>query len=277
MIQYPLGVDGVITRILEAGRGDDVAVFMHGLGARADRWQQNLDVIAADTGLRCIAFDWPGHGLAQKGPDFPYGVPGFSCYLEGLMGTLGVDRAALVGTSLGGHVAAHFACRHPGRVKCLVLVGATGLTPIGPELGQRIRASVREATRAQIEAKLRFVMTAPGVVTEELVDEEWRIANSPGADAALARIGDYIADGVDADCVGPALAALRDRPPLMLVWGADDRVVPLSVGEAAKDLLGLPELTLVRGAGHAPYFERPEFFNRPVCQFLARHARRRME
>src|SRR6185437_14191664 len=105
----------------------------------------------------------------------------------------------------------------------LVLVGATGLMPLGRELGQRIRASVRESTRPQIEAKLRFVMTAPGVVTDELVDEEWRIATSPGADAALARMGDYIADGVDADCVGPVLASLRDRPPLMLVWGADDR------------------------------------------------------
>jgi 2-hydroxy-6-oxonona-2,4-dienedioate hydrolase len=271
MIQYPLGVNGMLTRVLEAGQGERVVLFMHGLGARADRWRRNLDALA-ERGLRCIAFDWPGHGLARKGPDFAYNVPGFSAYLEGLIEALGLSRVALVGTSLGGHVAAHFACRHPSLVSGLVLVGATGLMPIGRELGARIKASVSEASRTQIEAKLRFVMAAPGVVTEDLIEEEWRIANSPGAAAALARLGDYIADGVDDDCVGPTLAALAARPPLMLVWGAEDRAVPPGIGEAARVLLGLPDMTVIPGAGHAPYFERPDLFNPLVGAFLADHA-----
>jgi 2-hydroxy-6-oxonona-2,4-dienedioate hydrolase len=267
MIQYPLAANGTMTRVIAAGTTGDAIIFMHGLGARADRWRRNLDAIAA-TGYRCIAFDWPGHGLAQKGAVFRYTVPGFSAFLEALLDTLQLRQVILVGTSLGGHVAAHFACRHPERVIRMVLVGATGLLPIGRDVGEKIRASVREVSLEQIAAKLRFVMIAPGAVTSELIEEEYRIANSPGAASALERLGAYIADGVDRDCVGEQLAALPTRPPIMLVWGAEDRVVPLAIGERARELLRLSSMTIISGAGHAPYFERPDVFNPAVLEFL---------
>ncbi len=62
MIQYPLSIGGILTRVLEAGTGDEAIVFLHGLGARADRWRGTLQSFATQ-GFRCFAFDFPGHGL----------------------------------------------------------------------------------------------------------------------------------------------------------------------------------------------------------------------
>jgi pimeloyl-ACP methyl ester carboxylesterase len=267
MIQYPLAANGIQTRILDAGAGDETVVFIHGLGARADRWRRNIEAFAA-AGYRCIAFDLPGHGLAQKGGAFPYGVPGYADYLEALLRELGIARAAFVGTSLGGHIAAYLTCRAPRLVLALVLVGATGLVPIGPAVGQAIRENVRDTGREKIAAKLRFVLADPQLVTQELVEEEFRINNSPGAAETFRRLGDYIAAGVDEDCVGDRLAALADRPPTLLVWGEEDQAVPFAIGIKVKSMLGLEMMLSIPGAAHAPYLERPELFNPQVISFL---------
>ena len=266
-MEYPLGVAGLLTRVIEAGRGDRPVVFIHGLGARADRWRRNLDVFA-QSGYRAIAIDLPGHGFASKTADFDYSVPGLARFVRGAMDALKLPSAAFVGTSLGGHIAAWVACESPDRVTALVLVGATGLVPIGSEAGAAIRDSVRATARADIENKLKFVICDHSTITPEWIEEEWRINNSPGAGQAFARLGDYIAGGIDEHDVGTRLAAVADGMPLLLVWGAEDRAVPLSVGEQGSAVLGGARLCVIERAGHLPYFEQARTFNREVLSFL---------
>ena len=195
-IEYPLGVSGLHTRVIEAGAGERAVLFVHGLGARADRWRRNLEVFA-ESGYRAIAIDLPGHGFASKRHDFDYSVPGFAAFVREVLAALELRSAALVGTSLGGHVSAYLACQSPANVRALVLVGALGLVPIGPEAGAAIRDGVRATGRADVERKLRFVLHDPAAITPEWVEEEWRINNSPGAAEAFARLGDYVAGGID--------------------------------------------------------------------------------
>ena len=108
----------------------------------------------------------------------------------------------------------------------------------------------------------------PAAVTPEWVEEEWRINNSPGAAEAFARLGDYIAGGIDEHNVGTRLAAVAGGTPLLLVWGAEDRAVPPSVGRQGQALLGEVRLCVLERAGHLPYFERVRAFNREVLAFL---------
>jgi 2-hydroxy-6-oxonona-2,4-dienedioate hydrolase len=268
ILAYPIGVPGGLTRVLECGTGPDAVIFVHGLGARADRWRSTMVRFAAE-GYRCFAFDLPGHGFATKGPDAFASVPEFATVLDGVLDALGLDRVILVGTSLGGHVAAWFTLQQPGRVRGLVLVGAVGLVPLSAEAGDAIRRNVRQTSREAIDGKLRFVFNDPAPVTAALVEEEFRINNSPGAAEGFARLGDYIADGINAHIVGDRLAALRGTVPLLLVWGGGDRAVPLAVGQAARRVLGDPDLAVIEGAGHAPYMERPEAFAAATLPFLA--------
>src|SRR3546814_8631822 len=100
MIQYPCASHGIQTRVLDAGKGPAL-VFIHGLGARADRWRHNLEPLAA-AGYRCVAVDLPGHGYATKG-DIPFSVPHCANWLQAILDQIGDGQCALVGTSLGGY------------------------------------------------------------------------------------------------------------------------------------------------------------------------------
>jgi 2-hydroxy-6-oxonona-2,4-dienedioate hydrolase len=266
-IQYPLLVDNTLTRVIEAGSGPAV-VFVHGLGARCDRWSGTVNRIGA-AGYRAVTFDLPGHGLATKGdPQAPGDVPGLARYLVALLDTLGIEQAVLVGTSLGGHICAYAATLIPERVPGLMLVGALGIAPLSPEAAQGIQRSVKATSREEIQGKLKFVIADDALVTDALIDEEWRINNSPGANASFVRMGNYVVDGLEHDYVAKELAALYPAEKICLVWGAEDKAVPVSVGEQCRDLLGGAELLLIKGAAHAPYFEKPAAFDPPLLEFL---------
>lgn len=267
MIAYPLRVAGATTRVLEAGSGGSPMVLVHGVGARADRWRRNVDALAAG-GWHVHAVDLPGHGFASKGPEFDYSVPGYVEFLEALLKELGVERPVLVGTSLGGHVVGSFACREPERVRALVLVGSLGLRPVGPDVRARMRTAIVEASRAGIRQKLERVLHDARHITEEWIDEEFRINNSHGAAEGFARLATYFGERIDDDVVGPRLAALGSSFPVLLVWGGEERSVPLPIGEAAHAALPGSRLVVIADAAHAPYFEKPEAFNRVVLDFL---------
>ena len=267
MIAYPLRVGSVTTRVLEAGGDGTPMILIHGVGARADRFRHNVDALAR-AGYHVYAIDLPGHGFATKGADFDYGVPGFVDFVEAFLKEIAAERVVLVGTSLGGHIAAAFACRHPECVAALVLVGSLGLLPMGAETRERMRGGIVNTTRDGLRQKLLRVTYDPTLVTDALVDEEFHVNNSPGAAEALARVAAYFGDRIDGDVVGERLAAIVSGMPTLLVWGAHERSVAVSVGEAAHALLPGSRFVVIGGAAHGPYQEKPEAFNRVVVDFL---------
>ena len=267
MIQYPLGAAGTLTRVLEAGRGDRTMLLVHGVGARADRWQWNLQGFA-DAGYHPYAIDLPGHGLAEKGGRFDHSVPNYAAFAGAVLDEIGADRAVLVGTSLGGHILATMACEAPERVEALVMVGTLGMAPIGQAARERTAGLIGDTSPDMVDRKLHSVLHDDGLVTEALHREEVRINNSPGAAEAFVGISDYFANRIDDDVVGERLAALSGRFPILLVWGREDLGFPLSMGKAAHEMLPGSRLAVMDEAAHAPYYERPDTFNAIVTQFL---------
>ncbi len=262
MIQYPLTIHGTRTRVLDAGQTGPVVFFIHGLSTRADRWRGALEALAAQ-GCRAIAFDLPGHGLADKPEDFDYSSGGLAGYTLGVMDALGIARAHLVGTSLGGHVASLVALRAPERCDSLYLVAPLGLAPVSREAGDGIRRSVRDVSIEGVRAKLRNVFIDSSLATEALITEESRVNGSAGGVQALSALADYLVERLNDELVTDELAPLAERLPVGLLWGEHDRMVPLAVGEAAARALGMAELPVMAGVGHAPYVERPaEFVDR---------------
>jgi pimeloyl-ACP methyl ester carboxylesterase len=259
MIQYPLTIQGTRTRVLEAGQSGPVVLFVHGLSTRADRWRGALQALAAQ-GCRAIAFDLPGHGLADKPADFDYSSGGLAGYTLALMDALDIDRVHLVGTSLGGHVASLVALRAPERCDSLYLVAPLGLAPISREAGEGIRRSVRDVSIDGVRAKLRNVFIDHSLASEALITEESRINGSAGGVQALSALADYLVDRLNGELVDRDLVALAQRLPVGLLWGEHDRMVPLAVGQAAAQALGMAELPVMAGVGHAPYVERPAEF-----------------
>ena len=264
---YPIAFDGVLTRVFDTHDGSKSVLFIHGLGARADRWRHNLPAVA-EAGYRGIALDLPGHGFAAKDPSFAHGVPAYARFVRAAIDGLGLRRPVLVGTSLGGHIAAAIACDHPGLISGLVLIGATGLFPIGEEARERLASRAIDRSISGTQSKAKTVFFDPSLASERFVAEEHRINNSPGADGVFAVLSEYFRKQLDADVVGERLAHITPRPPIQLVWGAEDRSVPLTIGKAAAHLLAPAPLEVIEQAAHAPYFEKPAEFNRLLLQFL---------
>lgn len=257
-----------MTRVIEAGSGSIPVIFVHGVSAYAHRWLRNLDALAG-AGYRSYAFDLPGHGFATKSGEFDYSIPGYAGFLENFLDAIEAGSAVLIGTSLGGHVAAAMACRSPRRVRSLVLVGSLGITEVGTEVRRMIARAILNTGRDGLCTKLQRAHADPSLVSDEWVEEEFRINNSDGAKETFERLARYIEADLDQDCVGTELASVSERVPTLLVWGEHDRSVGIKVAEAAHDALPGSRLVVIRGAGHAPYFERPVEFNRVVSEFLS--------
>lgn len=265
MISYPMAVGPVMTRVLEAGEGDRVIVFVHGTGGRADRWSRNLDAFAK-AGFHAYAFDLPGHGFASKGAGVDCSVPAYRAVLGAFLDAVGAQKAVIVGTSLGGHVVASYACENPSRVEAVVLVGSMGLVPIGDEARARIQAGAANQSRDGIVGKLKRVIFNPTLVTEDMIEEEWRINNSAGAVVSFAALGRYIVADLDAEVVGEQLA--QAPFPVLLVWGREDKTVAPEVGRKVKSLVQRSDLVELDAAAHTAYYERADEFNDIVAAYL---------
>jgi pimeloyl-ACP methyl ester carboxylesterase len=157
-------------------------------------------------------------------------------------------------------------------MRSLTLVGATGLFPIGAQSAGNMATRMVDRSRGGIGQKLRTVMFDASRVTDELIDEEFAINNSPGATEAFERMAAYFRGRLDEDAVGEKLAELQGRFPKILVWGAEDRSVPLAVGKRAAGLLSDVPLHVIERAAHAPYLEAADEFNGILGSFLKQAA-----
>jgi pimeloyl-ACP methyl ester carboxylesterase len=269
MLEYPWQVGDTFTRVLEAGRDGVPTVLLHGVGARADRWRQNLEPFA-EAGLHVYALDLPGHGFAAKGHDFgDYSVDGYAAFVKQFLESVAAERAVVVGTSLGGHVGAKLTCEAPDRIAALVMVGALGLIPLGEQSRAQLAASLSDTSERGVRGKLERVIDDTSSITDDWVTAESRINSSGGADLSFAALGAYFRDRLDDDLVTDCLLSLDPCPPMLLIWGSEDPIVPRTIGEQASDLLGpgVP-LRTIGSTGHAPYLEAPTEFNEMVLSFL---------
>src|SRR5437868_5855741 len=164
----------------EAGEGPAL-VLLHGSGPGVYGWRNfagNLPALAAH--FRCFILDLPGYG----GSDAVDGDP-IAAAVEAtvrLMDGLGVQKANVLGNSLGGIVASHVAAKYPERVIRLCMIGGVGLNLLTPFPNEGINLLVEfieQPTRERLIAWLRSMVYDPAIVTEELIEDRWRRATDP--------------------------------------------------------------------------------------------------
>ena len=265
-ISYPVTVDGLTTRVVEAGSGDQVLVCLHGVGSRADRFTPVMPGLV-EAGFRVLAIDFPGHGLADKPIDYGYRPRDFASYVAGVLDELQLSGVTILGTSLGGQVAATVACDRPELVGGLVLIGTMGLVPM-EEAAMVAPEKVSDGSPEAITAKLKLVVSSQDQVVDAWVREESQINSSFGAQQALHKA----ATALNEDSVNDLqVDRLKQRPdlPVLLVWGERDRWTPLSMGYRSRDALPQAELRVMNNCGHAPYFENPARFVEIVAEFIS--------
>jgi 2-hydroxy-6-oxonona-2,4-dienedioate hydrolase len=245
----------------EAGDGPAV-ILLHGLGLDATSWMLQIPALARVH--RVYAIDMIGFGRSDK-PPLEYSIETFVEFLEGFMKEAGIPRATLVGLSLGGWIAAEFTAQHPDLVDRLVLVNAAGIRPPIP-LTEPMLAILNPGSLAEERDLLELVLYNKKLATEEFVELLFTQRMRSGNGYTVARVIHRML--TRDEWVNEKLAGVR--APALVVWGRQDMLVPLSLGEEYVRLLPGAKLVVIEECGHLPPLEKPGEFAKAVLDFLAR-------
>ncbi|MGX8013666.1 acetoin dehydrogenase dihydrolipoyllysine-residue acetyltransferase subunit [Mesorhizobium sp. ORM8.1] len=243
--------DGRRLRYLQVGDGGTAALLIHGFGGDLDAWQMIQASLAVDRAV--YAIDLPGHGESTK--EIRTGdLAELAETVLHAMDALGLERAHLVGHSLGGGTALQLALAHPGRVASLALIAPVGLAEtIDPTFPAEFLAAKRAR---DLQHCLGRLFADPSIVGREFADQVSRNKRLDGAEAALSKI--VVAcfpDGRQRSVLLPALVAwIAKHPaiPVAVVWGQEDAILspdPLGQLPASVAVHRLP------GVGHMPQLE----------------------
>ena len=261
---------------LAGPEGAPAVVMLHGGGPGASAWSnfgRNLPVFARR--FRVIAVDQPGFGHSDK-PEIEGQFFTFSAdALLRLLDELGIEQAHLVGNSLGGGTAVRFALRHGRRAGRLALMAPGGLNlgVFSPDPTEGIKklyafAAPPGPSKEKLAEFLRTLVFDPSLVTDELVEERFRVAADPESLRAMASMGRSFTrpETFEAGMLWREAYQIRQRT--LLVWGREDRVNPLDGALVALKLIPRAELHVFSRCGHWAQLERFDEFNRLVGDFL---------
>jgi len=260
----------------EAGEGPPF-VLLHGSGPGVSGWSNfkgNLSVLART--FRVIVPDMPGFGLSDP-VELPRAYPRVAAdAVSFLMEELGIEKAHVLGNSMGGYVAAELALAHPDKVDRLVLMGPGGLAvsifnPDPSEGARRLTEFMSNPTREGMVAWVDCMVADKRVVDDELIDERMANALRPGAIESAMAI--FMSLAQHPEEVPLYARADKIKQPTLITWGRDDRMLPFEQSVFAFRRMPRAELHVFSRCGHWAQVERKEEFERVVTEFLTREPR----
>jgi len=248
-----LTVRGIRTHLLKGGRGRPLLVLHPEFGA--NMWAPYHDALAAH--FQVVAPDHLGFGESER-PDWLDGIDDLVFHYVDLLDLLDIDRVSIVGTSLGGWIAAAFAVAHPERVDRLVLAAPAGIKVDGIPRYDLFANPLETTLQRLFHDPARAAQILPAEYGAEVIVRGYHEYTT------LARLtwNPYFYD--------PKLQQRlpRLRQPTLLVWGEQDAVLPPPHADAFAALLPRATLHMLPACGHLVPFERSEAFTTLAIDFL---------
>ena len=251
-------VFGARLHYVDAGSGS-VVVLLHGLADDVGVWESVMPALAAKH--RVIALDQIGFGRSDK-PLLGYRAGTFVDFLDGFLNELKIDRASLVGNSLGGWIAADFALTHPERIDRLVLCDAAGYAAVPKTMDPRALNALRLASREDI----RYLgpLTFHNKRFYEDVDLAFKQRVTAGDNYTVNQLLDSMIRGEDV--LDGRLGAIHK--PTLIVWGREDKLIPLNFAERFHKEITGSRLEVIDDCGHMPHVECADKFNHALLKFF---------
>ncbi len=245
-----------------AGEGPPV-ILVHGLGMTRQMWDWQWPALTGR--FQAVRYDLLGHGASDK-PRDAYSLARFADQTAALMDGLGIERAALVGFSLGGMIVRAFALAHPERVTALaILNSAHGRTEEErAAVLMRVEQAAREGPQATVDGALaRWFTPSYGASHPEVLDwvRRWILANDREVYPLIYRV---LAEG-DVE-LAAAVAAIRS--PTLVMTGSEDHGNSPDMARRMAALIPGARCEIVAGLRHMGLAEDPEAFNGPLVSFL---------
>jgi pimeloyl-ACP methyl ester carboxylesterase len=259
--------NGIKTNYLEAGKGDPV-VLIHGSGPGVTsyaNWRLVLPALAEN--FRVLAPDMVGFGFSERPANIEYGVQTWADQVVGLMDTLELPKAHLVGNSFGGAIALRIATQHPDRVGKLVLMGSMGVPfPITEGLE---RVWGYEPSFENMRKVLDVFAYSRDLVNDELAEVRYRGSIQPGFQESFAAMFPAPRQRwVEAMCT-PEDDIRRLPHRTLIVHGREDQVIPVQTSLRLMELIDNADLSVFSHCGHWSMIERTADFNRNVSEFFS--------
>ena len=229
-------------KYIEKGEGTPL-IILHGIMGGLSNFDQVIDYFS--NYFKVLMPELPIYSF----PLLKTSVKGFSKYLYQFYQFKNIDKAILLGNSLGGHITLYFTNKNPDKVAAMILTGSSGLYEkgMGDSYPQRKNYDY-------IKRKAQEVFHDPRVATKELVDEVFEIVNNRmKVIRTLALAKSAIRHNMVKDLPGMNV-------PTCLIWGKDDKVTPPDVAEEFQQLLPDADLYWIDKCGHAPMMEHPQQF-----------------
>ena len=248
---------------VEAGTGPTV-ILLHGLGGSTQVWQLNIAALAEK--YRVIVPDQIGFGKSDK-PLVNYRIRTYVDFLDQFSKQLKIERASLVGNSMGGWIATAFTAAFPDRVDKLVLVDAAGYTP-PKDLDTRTFYGLNPTTREGMKVLVAKIFYNKMFLTDAAIDQAITTRLAAGDGYTINSITESIIRGED--FLDDTVKTIKR--PTLLIWGRQDGLVPVAEGERFnKDITG-SKLVVFDQCGHMPQVEKAAEFNAAVLKFLGEGA-----
>jgi 2-hydroxy-6-oxonona-2,4-dienedioate hydrolase len=258
-VDREIAVFGQKIHYVEVGAGPPV-ILLHGLGGSTQNWALNFGPLSRE--FHVIIPDQIGFGTSDK-PLINYRIATYVDFLDQFCKQLKIERATLVGGSMGGWVAAAFALAFPDRVDRLVLVDAAGYAPPA-NFDYRTLYGLNPSSREGMKQLAGRIFFNKAFATDQVMDQF--IAQRVGAGdgytinmiiASMIRGEDFLDNRVQ-----------DIKQPTLIVWGREDGLITLSDGQRFKKEIPNSTLVVIEQCGHVPNFEKAAEFNTALLKFL---------
>lgn len=253
-------VGGHRIRYLESGSSKKVLVLVHGLGASADRWSRVIPLFAR--AFRVVAPDLLGSGYSDR-PSLDYTLDFFSGFLNDFFARIGISNLYMIGSSMGGQIAAVHSISNPKNIEKLVLVSPAGFMKRSTVALDAYVMAALYPNRDNATRAFAMMGGSDAHADQDIVDgfvSRMMIHNSKFAfmSALLGLQNSKLAHS-DLETISV---------PTMLVWGANDPVIPLKFADNFTSAIPNCRLHVMEGSGHTPYVHDPDAFVASVLKFF---------
>jgi pimeloyl-ACP methyl ester carboxylesterase len=267
-------VKGQTMAYLDIGTGQPV-ILIHGFGG--SMWQWEHQQTALSTQVRLITPDLIGSGLSDK-PDLEYRPEQLLEYFVAFMDALQIRQATLVGNSMGAGLAIGMALTYPDRVSKLILIGGLPANVKAKLTSPSIRRALETSAPSwlvsfgnwlfgglMVESVLKEIVHDPALLTPAVIERSNRNRRRPGLIPPLLTVRDTVPLWE----AGFAKRIGEINHPTLILWGEEDRVFPIAVGEELHRTIKGSTLVRIPKAGHIPQWEQPGPANKAMVEFLA--------
>lgn len=264
-------IDGLNVHYRDEGNSLDSLpiVLIHGTGASLhtfDDW-----VITLKKERRVLRMDIPAFGLTGPFPDRDYSIANYVYFIKKFLDKIGIHQCVLGGNSLGGEIAWRFTLEYPNYVKKLILIDAAGYplnsksVPIAfkfARLPVLNKLFTYITSRSLVQKSLENVYANPSKISESLVDRYVELSLRKGNRQAFV-------DGLNqVDKINPIDQIKNIEQPILILWGQEDYLIPISVAHQFHEDLPNDTLVILKNIGHVPMEESPEESLIPLLEFL---------